>query len=172
MGSDTSTLTSVEPDPTAGRRRLMRSITLGLFTLFVLFGLTGGLGVRTAHKTATGDDGLLVELSYPRVTRPALAVLFEVEVSRPSGFTGQIEVDISSSYLATFDENGTSPEPVEDTDDGEVTTWMFDPPPGDTLVLSLDTRVEPGVQWRRKGEVTVRADGAEATVTFTTWISP
>jgi len=71
-----------------------------------------------------------------------------------------------------FDENGRNPEPKESTTDGDSTIWTFDPPPGDTLVVWLDSRVEPGVQWRRSATTRVRTGDHEATLRYTTWIFP
>ncbi len=52
--------------------------------------------------------------------------------------------------------------------------WEFDPPPsGGPLAISLDARVEPGIQWGRDGEVQV-LDGGEPVVgsSFHTWVTP
>jgi hypothetical protein len=51
--------------------------------------------------------------------------------------------------------------------------WEFDPPDGDTLGVSLDARVEPGVQWGRTGETSVLVDGQPVvTVRYKTWVLP
>jgi hypothetical protein len=81
-------------------------------------------------------------------------------------------VRLRSSYLDMFDENGMSPEPADETDDGAWTTWVFDRPPGDVLEVSLDTRVEPGVQWGRDGAVVVQVGDDDARIDFRTWVAP
>jgi hypothetical protein len=81
-------------------------------------------------------------------------------------------VATTTSYLEMFDENGRNPEPAESTTDGARTIWTFDPPEGDTLVVWLDTRVEPGVQWRRRATTTVSTGAESVSVEYTTWILP
>jgi hypothetical protein len=169
----TSTLPEGDPDLAHGRRRLvLRSLALSGFSLFVLAGLFGFLGVRTDHRQAAGASGFEVDLTYPRIARPALAVPFAVRVTGLADLEGDVVVRVRSSYLDMFDENGMSPEPVEETDDGEWVTWVFESPPEDTLEVSLDTRVEPGVQWGRDGAVIVRVGDDEARIDFRTWIAP
>jgi hypothetical protein len=150
---------------------LIRSAILVAFLVFVLCGLFGVFGVRSGHKTATAGD-LTVELTYPQVARPALAIPFVVHITGldPSGV--DVVVRIRSSYLAMFDENGTSPTPLEETDDGEWTTWVYESPPGGALDVSLDTRVEPGMHWGRNGTVRVAFDDDEARIEFRTWVAP
>jgi hypothetical protein len=169
----TSTVPAKEPDLASGRRRLiLRTAILVVFLLFVLAGLLGFFGVRTGHARATASNGVEVELTYPRIARPALAIPFAVHITNLEQVESDVVVRIRSSYLAMFDENGMSPEPADETDDGEWTTWVFDRPPAGVLDVSLDTRVEPGVQWKRNGAVIVRTDGQEARIDFRTWIAP
>lgn len=168
-----STLPNDEPDLTQGRRRmLLRSAVLCLFLLFVLAGLFGLFGVRSGHARASAPNGMEVELTYPRIARPALAIPFAVRISGLDGVDGDVVVRLRTSYLAMFDENGMSPTPREETDDGEWTTWVFASPPEDVLEVSLDTRVEPGLQWGRDGSVRVSVGDAEARIDFRTWVAP
>jgi hypothetical protein len=113
-----------------------------------------------------------VELTYPRIARPALAIPFAVHITNLERVSSDVVVRIRSSYLAMFDENGMSPEPADESDDGEWTTWVFDRPPSGVLDVSLDTRVEPGVQWKRDGAVVVRTDDSQTRIDFRTWIAP
>jgi hypothetical protein len=140
--------------------------------VFVLAGLAGAYGVHSSHVGGGAPGGLRADLTYAGRARPALAVPYELRITRPGGFEGQIEVTTTTSYLQMFDENGRSPEPADSTTDAGTTTWTFDPPPGDTLVVWLDTRVEPGVQWRRSATTEVRHQGDEITLRYTTWIFP
>lgn len=161
------------PDLRAERRnRVVRAGAFAIITLFVLGGLLGLYGVHAAHVGARAPDGLRADLTYPGRARPALAVPYELRITKPGGFDGPIEVSTSTRYLEMFDENGRNPEPSSSTTDGDSTIWTFDPPPGDTLVIWLDTRIEPGVQWRRKATTVVRADDSEVTLRYTTWIFP
>jgi hypothetical protein len=169
----TTTIPATEPDLEQGRRRLaVRVVILATFLLFVLLGLLGLFGVRTAHASATASNGVHVELTYPRIARPALAISFAVHITNLEHVQSDTVVRIRSSYLSMFDANGMSPQPADDTDDGEWTTWVFDTPPSGVLNVSLDTRIEPGVQWGRDGAVVVRTDDSQTRIDFRTWIAP
>ena len=63
-------------------------------------------------------------------------------------------------------------EPDGTTSRGDTVEWTFYPPPGDTLRVSLDATIEPGVQWRRQATTTVSTGGAAAEVAYTTWVMP
>ncbi len=154
------------------RSHRIRQVALGLLALLVLLGLTGLLGVRARTVTRTAADGMEVRLTYPQVARPALAVPYELVVSKPGGFPGPIEVRLTLDFLESFDENGVNPEPAEATTDAGDVVWTFDAPTGDNLTLSLDTRVEPGVQWRRRGTVTVTSGLESVSFDHTMWILP
>lgn len=150
----------------------MRAVALGALALFVAAGLGGAFGVRSGTARAVHPSGLQVVVTYPRVARPGLAVPLSIRISKPGGFDGPIEVAVPTAYLQLFDENGFEPDPAESTADATDTRWTFDPPDGDTLTIWLDTRVEPGVQWRRHGSVRVVADGDALETAFETWIAP
>jgi hypothetical protein len=157
---------------TERRSRWVRRAALAAFTVLVLLGLSSALGVRTRTVTADGVAGTRVRVTYPQVARPALAVAFEVEVSRPDGFDEQVEVRLDRSFLESFDENGVLPTPAEETSDGDDVVWTFDPPEGTVFTVALDTRVEPGVQWRRSGTTTVTVGSERIDVGHTMWIFP
>ena len=153
------------------RGRLARRGALGLLTVFVLLGLSGVLGVRT-DTTAAASGPLHVELHHAVVARHALAVPYRLTIQRDQGFDGPIEVRISTSYLASFDENGTQPQPDRASTDGTDTIWEFEPPDGDVLTVWLDTRIEPSVQWRRKGSTTVVTSDETVTIDHPLWVLP
>jgi hypothetical protein len=72
-----------------------------------------------------------------------------------------------------FDENGLDPDPSSTTQDDEMVIWEFEPPPGDILSISLDTRVEPARQNGAPGRVQVLVDDEPVvTVDFSTRILP
>jgi hypothetical protein len=148
-----------------------RLLVAGLLVLVVV-GAAGLLGVRTGHATARGSDGLEIRLDYARTSRPGLASPWTLTVSRPDGFDGPIHVATTESYLRAFDTNAVNPEPDGTTSRGDTVEWTFDPPPGDTLRVSLDAMIEPGVQWRRQATTTVSTGGAAAEVAYTTWVMP
>lgn len=153
------------------RNRAVRRVALALIALFVLVGLTGRLGVRS--RTTSGRDGALTAtLTYPHVARPALAVPYRLVVHVDEGTTEPVEVRIASEFLDSFDENGREPEPAATGTDGHDVIWTFDPPDGDTLVVTLDTRVEPGVQWRRAGRTTVTVGDDTVALAHDMWVLP
>lgn len=154
------------------RAHRVRQVALAVLLAFVLAGASGSLGVRGRTVTRTTATGMTVELTYARIARPALAVPFRLVVHRPGGFDGPIEVRVTRSYLEAFDENGQIPDPTEATTEGDEVVWSFDAPPGHTFTLSLDTRIEPGVQWRRPGTTTVASDGEVVAIDHPTWILP
>jgi len=168
------TSTLPESDLLGGERRswVIRSVTLCVIALFVLAGLTGLLGVKADSVSARSPNGLSARVTYPRRARPALAIPFKITITKPGGFDGPIDVATTTSYLAAFDENGLNPDPDSATTDASTTTWTFEPPEGDTLVVWLDTRIEPGVQWRRRGTTTVTSGSEKVRLDYTSWILP
>ena len=163
---DVSTLT---------RARLGRRIFVTLLAAFLALGALGLYGVRTRTASASGG-GYEITVSYARVSRPGLATPWSVEISRPGGFPEGLTVAVTSSYFDAFDENGFSPTPVEETDDGERTVWQFAPSAADTIEVSLDARIEPGVQFETvKGQVEVLSGPtgpAVVQVDFSTFVMP
>lgn len=168
----TSTVPVVADLPTERRSHLVRRLALGVLAALVLVGLTGTLGVRARTATAEAAGGLRAELTYPHVARPGLAVPFRLVIARPGGFPAPVEVRVSRAWLESFDENGLIPEPDAATTDGPDVVWTFDPPPGTVFTVALDTRVEPGLQWRRRGTTTVTTGDERLSVDHTMWVLP
>ncbi|HET9441972.1 MAG TPA: hypothetical protein VFO65_01545 [Acidimicrobiales bacterium] len=160
------------------RRRLYRVTTtvlcliVGLAVLDAV-GLTGVYGVKTRTVRAEGA-GLELEVRYPGVARPALAAPFEITLVRPGGFDGPVTVAVTSDYLAIWDANGLDPEPSSSTTDAQRLLWEFEPPDGDTLVVSFDARIEPGMQQGKSGRVEVLDDdgATQVAVDFRTRVLP
>ena len=135
-------------------------------------GLTGWLGVRTATTTARGG-GYELTVTYGRVSRPGLATPWSLEIHHPGGFDGPVMVSTNNTYLDLLDENGFDPQPSKSTATADEVIWEFDPPDGDTLGVSLDGRVEPGVQWGGTGVTSVLVDGKPVvTAKYKTWVLP
>jgi hypothetical protein len=162
--TDTSTL----PEPRAAadvrRARNKRRVGLVLLVLFVLAGAAGAFGTRTTTTTAEAA-GYTVTVTYPAVSRPGHAVRYEVEVRHPGGFDGPIRMRLSNAYFDMFDENSFAPDPDSATATGAYDLYEFSPPPGDTFVVSSDTRVEPARQRGEQGEVSVLDDTGRPLVT-------
>jgi hypothetical protein len=136
------------------------------------FGWFDAYGVDTATVSADGG-GYILEVSYPSVSRPALASPFEIVVTRAGGFDGPVMLAISGDYLKMWDENGLVPAPAGETTDGEWVRWEFDPPEGDELTVFYDARIEPAVQSGRAGRVAVIDDDQPVVeVEFRTEVRP
>lgn len=169
----TSTIPDVADVDHERRSHRVRRVAIGVLVVLVLLGLSGALGVRSRTVEETSSGGALrAELTYASVARPALAVPFRLVLVHPGGFTEPVEVRITSSWLDSFDENGVEPEPAESTTEGDEAVWTFDPPPGEVFTLSLDTRVEPGVQWKREGTTFVETGLDRVRLHHTMWILP
>jgi len=157
------------------RSRLIRRVFVATLVVFLGLGMLNVYGVRTRERSATGG-GYELTVRYAGVSRPGLATPWSVDVRRPGGFPDGITLAVTSSYFDGFDENGLDPSPVEETNDGERSIWRFGPSSGDTLSVSFDARIEPGVQLTRlKGSVSVLGGpgGAPAvTVDFSTLVMP
>ncbi|MEW6471581.1 MAG: hypothetical protein AB1679_04875 [Actinomycetota bacterium] len=162
-----------EPDLLRSRRaRTVRRLFMTLLFCFLALGLSGALGVRSGTTTASGG-GYELTVTYARVTRAGLATPWSLEIRRPGGFDGPVTVATSTKYLDMFDENGFDPEPSTMTASADTVFWEFEPPEGDTLSVSLDARLEPGVQWGGTGESSVLVDGEPVvTARYKTWVLP
>ncbi len=162
-----------EPDLSQSRRaRAARRLFMVILFAFLAVGVSGGLGVRTGTVTEQGG-GYELKVTYGQVSRPGLATPWSLEIRRPGGFDGPVTVSTNTRYLDLFDENGFQPEPSKTTATADTVIWEFEPPAGDTLGVSLDGRIEPGVQWGRSGETSVLVDGKPVvTARYKTWILP
>ena len=189
MQADPGTTFPVDDGLRAGRHdRAVRRCVLAIIVAVIGIGATGFLGVRSATERRTGTGGMGIELVYPRVARPGLAVPWRLLLVAPDGFAGDIGITLSSSYVEAFDHNAVSPDPSSiERDDTEV-TYVFDAPvtveatepetagdltPSGRFEMALDMSVEPGVQWKRTSVVTVTI-GATLIDRFeiTTWVLP
>ncbi len=154
------------------RSRAVRRLFMILLFGVLVLGLTGTLGVRTGTVTARGGDYELT-VTYARVARPGLAAPWSLEIRHPGGFDGPVTVSTDTKYLDMFDENGFDPQPSTSTANADTVFWEFEPPDGDTLSVSLDARLEPGVHWGKTGETSVLVDGEPVvTARYKTWVLP
>jgi hypothetical protein len=164
------------PDETDVRRavrhrRIRRICLVALFALLGL-GLAGMLGARTRTTTVHGG-GYDLTVTYGQISRPGLATAWSLKIHHAGGFDGPVTVATSSDYLDLFDQNGFDPQPSKETQSGDEAIWEFEPPPGDTLVASIDARVDPSVQRGAKGTTSVLVDGRPVvTAHYRTWVLP
>ena len=171
--TQTSTLPEARTPGEVRRARNQRRVGLVLLVLFVLAGALGTFGTRTGTDSASAA-GYTVTVTHPAVSRPGHAIRYEVEVKRPGGFDGPIRMRFSSAYFDLFDENSFGPAADSETTTGAYDIYEFAPPPGDTFIVSSDTRIEPARQRGEKGEVSVLDDSGRpvVTVTYRTRIFP
>jgi hypothetical protein len=181
----TDTTDVVHPDSPAGRAVTRHARWASWVTFLLLFGVMASAvidgvdlvdiwGVDEATVTAESDSGATLSVRHPTVTRPAIASPFEIVVERPDGFDGDVEIAVDLAYLEVWDLNGVYPSPADERSDGRRIIWTFDAPDGDVLDISLDARIEPGVQAeKRAGAVSLLEAGEpEVTVRFDTKVRP
>jgi hypothetical protein len=155
---------------TLRRARLFRRAFLVFVAVVVGAGDLGLLGVKTATRSASAG-GYDLEVRFPRVIRPGLAATWSLDIHKAGGFAdGElVRVRLRSDYFDMFDENGFDPDPVSSTSDGTYLVEEFEAPRGgDTLSLSFDSRVEPGVQKGTGGDAAV-VDDAGAVLAQIYW---
>jgi hypothetical protein len=162
--TETSTLPEERTPGHVRRARNQRRVGLALLVLFVAAGALGTFGTRTGTKMASAA-GYTVTVTHPAISRPGHAIRYEVEVKRPGGFDGPIRMRFSSAYFDLFDENSFGPAAESETTTGAYDIYEFAPPPGDTFIVSSDTRIEPARQRGEKGEVSVLDDAGRPVVT-------
>lgn len=163
---------NLDPERQVGvvRRRMVGGVVVSLALLVGMgvvvldgLGVVDAVGVDDDTVTATAPDGTTLEVRYPSVSRPALASPFAITVHRDGGFGDEpVTVTVDTAYLTMWDLNGVFPSPSEETADDRAVRWTFDPPPGDTLVITYEARIEPAAQTAHAGHVAVLTD-ADAT---------
>ena len=170
-----STTAPPEADATrVRRRRTLRRIVFCGLTLFLVLGVLGVFGPRTAETSGMGE-GWEMSVTYPRVTRPGLGARVTIEVRRPGGFDLPVVLAVDSSYFDAFDESTLEPEPVESTADTSRSIWTFAAPTvGDTMVVEVSGRLEPGAQLERlSGRASILvADQPAVSVRWKTFTTP
>lgn len=171
MDSD-STFADVR-EGTSIRKPWARRAGTALLAAFILLGALGTLGPRTDTITATEGD-VTVTVQYARVARPGHDVPLVVTIHRVGGFTGPVDVALDPDYLAMFESQRFAPEPSDETGDGELLQFSFDPPAGETFEFEFDAYIEPGWQRGKKAVVALIGDSGEliAPVEFRTTVVP
>lgn len=154
------------------RARNGRRVFLAALALVVLGGLSTFLGPRTSTVTASGG-GYRLSLTYPRVSRPGLAIRWIAEISHPGGFTDPLTVATDSGYFNLFDFNNLDPVPVGQTTTADESFWTYDPPPGDVFRITMDGRIEPAQQFGKSATTVLKVKGdAVVQVHYSTWLFP
>jgi hypothetical protein len=169
-GSTTQDITGVKRNR---RGHIGRRIALSVVALVVAAGATGWLGVH-AQTTSAGTQGYHLSITYPRVARAGLDVPWELRLTSPTAFDGDITIGISADYYDIFEFQGMHPEPSDETSDGKFIYLTFSPPKtGNVFTTAFDTYVQPGAQVGRHATTTAEVDGVVvAEVSYTTWVMP
>jgi hypothetical protein len=126
------------------RQRARRRILIASLVLFVAVGLSSLLGSKTDAVTASAS-GVTLTVTYPSITRPGLPIRWEIEVSRPGGFDGPVELHTTFDYLHLFDISNLEPDARSSTSSTNDIVYTFDPPAGNTFIVSMDGNTEPGI---------------------------
>ena len=155
------------------RARNLRRLVLLLILAFLILGALNFFGVRMG-KVQASKDPYQLQVSFPRTGRPGVGVPFQIQVQRQGGFKDPITITMSNDYLDILDVRSIQPEPSQTTSTDKTLIWQFNPPPGDTLSVSLNAEFEPDEHpGRHPGTVSVlEGDKAAAQVQFTTWEAP
>jgi len=155
------------------RARGVRRALLCFFGAFLLLGMLGVFGVREGTVRAEGGGFTLV-VHYPRVTRPGHAVPLRFEIHKVGGFGDQpITISTTAKYFDLFDENAIDPSPSAETATGEDLIWEFDPPPGDVMLISTDTRTGPNRWAGSSAKTAILVEGFPVvSVTYDTRVMP
>lgn len=128
----------------ARRARNVRRVGLALLAVPVVAGLLGWLGPTVDEATVTGADGVTLTAQYPRATRSSIMTPLLFRVTKPGGFgEDPVVIRIDRSLMDHLDFQNWYPVPSAETNDGEFLRYEFDPPEGETLVVSLDARTGP-----------------------------
>lgn len=157
MSESTSTVFDQQSLTRIRRARTLRRIGISVLIVFLALGAFNVFGVRSDAVSATGG-GYRLTVTYAAMTRAGLATPWSMEIQRAGGFDGPVTVATTSEYFDLFDENGLDPDPSSATDDGEWIIWEFEPPPGDTLAISLDARTGPAIQVGKEAQTAVLVD--------------
>jgi hypothetical protein len=167
-----STLEGIESRAQGRTALWSRRGFLVLLLVFVLAGLTGLLGDRTATERGSGD-GWSLALHHATTARAGLDVPWQVTVTHEGGFAEDLTLAVTGDYFDIYETQGFHPEPSDSTRDGDTLYLTFAVPPGETFVVAYDAYIQPSSQVGRGGTLSVVDDGARvATVDFHTTLLP
>jgi hypothetical protein len=165
-----------EPDRVTERElvrgRAVRRVLLAVLVAFVLAGVTGLLGPKTATATATAN-GYTFAVTYPEVTRPGLPVRWEFVAAHAGGFSGPVTITFPLDYLHFFDLTNIEPDAEASVAGRDEIAYRFPRPAGEAFRVSFDATAE--ADYRSLPPVTAwLADGGRRVVgvTYSTRMMP
>lgn len=172
-------LSRAEDSTTAGiahgssrRSIVLRSTATAALAAFLLVGLLGFLGDRTAVVGA--HDGLRsLSVTYAPVARNGTGVPWLVKLSDPAGLPREVQLALDARYFELFEHQRFYPEPAEETRDGDTLLLTFATEGQTTFVLEHDAYLAPRYTASRPGSVSLVQDGEQTlTVSFRTVLVP
>jgi hypothetical protein len=172
-----STLTDI---PAPGRSMVSRVASRSFIVLLLLVCIAGAVGILGGHtSTAVSTrNGYHLKLSYPGTARPGLDAFWELQVTHPGGFRGQITIAVTGAYFDLFETQGFYPTPSATTRDDEFVYMTFTAPPkGDTFKVMYDAYIQPYIEPNhllgQTATVSLMNHGHIAdSIHFTTWLLP
>ena len=144
-----------------------------LLFAFVAAALTGVFDPGH-EETVASEGGITIEAKTPSVARGGLDSTLDLTISKPGGFEEPVQVAITADWLDMFQQAGIDPEPEGATADPERVIWSFEPPPGDSLEVSVDLTMRPAVRTGEEAHLAVvDEDGNDlASLDFDTRVVP
>jgi len=174
MPASTATLDeALETDRSRLHRGVLwRRAGTAVLVLLVLAALGGVFGMRSATKHAS-EGSVTTQLHYAAITRRGVDTPWALDVSRKSGFSDDVTVRLSLSYLDLLDQHGVSPQPDSESTSGDMIEWTFSKPAGETFHMRLDAEASPSAPFgRHSANTSVSVGGDETHTSFSTWIMP
>ncbi|MDX6309480.1 MAG: hypothetical protein QOI06_2526 [Nocardioidaceae bacterium] len=177
MPDGDSTLADIPRPGHRGVSRVASRIFIGLLLLACVAGAVGLLGGHTSVAVST-RNGYRVQLSYPGTARPGLDTFWELEITHPGGFKGQLTIAVTGAYFDLFETQGFYPTPSATTRDGSFVYMTFTAPSqGDTFKVMYDAYVQPYLEPNhllgQTATVAVMNHGQAAdSIHYTTWLLP
>jgi hypothetical protein len=150
-----------------GRRRLYRTSSTAVAAVIGLVmidasALVDVVGVDTVETSRAAPDGRTLVVEFPSVTRPALASPWRITVDGLDPGE-RVVLGIDRHYLAMWDHNAVFPVPEAERSVEPWVVWEY-VASSSRLVVELDLRLEPAVQWGRTGHVALLDDRDEPIV--------
>ncbi len=161
MSDDIRTLGRALDGRGARRARNLRRIGLVVMVGLVVASLLGVFG-PSQQATTSAADGWELTLTAPSRTRGGLPAPVTIAVHRAGGFTMKtITIRLNRALFDVADFQTWYPNPSKETGDPQWVEYEFDSPDDDTLLIRLDSRIQPNqVPAVRPVTVWLRTDGA------------
>lgn len=170
---DDSTVSDLADQPSSTWARWTTRAGVAVLALLVLAGAVGLLGPADRTERASGG-GYDLEVQYASITRAGQPAPLNMRVRREGGFDRPIQIELCDEWFDDIDFQSWYPTPSAETSTSDRLVYEFDPPPSDTLEVSLDARTAPGQfgEVERCGVTVLEQDVPVVSVEFRTWRLP